>query len=101
MDPKCKSTNEKRKRGSESPRVYSVYRTWYFSPGCLVLPVPHWVGSNWNTRPPTAKPPHQMQIALIAAYASERGQQRAPPPHLAQQLALRHRPGDHVSGGDA
>ena len=46
-----------------------------------------------------------MQIADHQAYstqyASERGQQRALPPHLAQQLALRHRPGDHVSGGDA
>ena len=67
--------------------------------------LPHCVGSNWNTRPPTAKPPHQMQIADHQAYstqyASERGQQRALPPHLAQQLALRHRPGDHVGGGDA
>ena len=46
-----------------------------------------------------------MQIADHQAYstqyASERGQQRALPPHLAQQLALRHRPGDHVGGGDA
>ena len=48
-----------------------------------------------------------MQIADHQAYstqyeyASERGQQRALPPHLAQQLALRHRPSDHVGGGDA
>ena len=44
---------------------------------------------------------HARHPPSLLVLPSERGQQRAPPPHLAQQLALRHWSSDHVGGGDA